>query len=165
MLFIVEDGSGLTNANSYVSVSDFRAYWESRGVDYSTAPTNELQASLVKATQYLDTNFRWIGKKQTQEQALQWPRWYAYSPDGYVYSGIPKELAHAVCEAANVEQAGTSLFASTEDGISEKTENVGPIQTTYKYERSMTGRVVYQAIQVYIKDLVQTRSMATVRRY
>lgn len=164
-MFVVEDGTGLTNSNSYVSVADFKEYWADRGVDYSAVTDSEIQASLVKATQYLDTNFRWIGKKQTAVQALQWPRWYAYSPEGYIYSGVPRDVMLAVCEAGAVAQGGASLFASSEGGVSEKTENVGPIQTTYKYAQTMNGRVVYQAIQVYIKDLVQSRPNAVVRRY
>ena len=33
--FVVEDGTGLDDATSYMSEVEFRQYWENRGIDYS----------------------------------------------------------------------------------------------------------------------------------
>jgi len=163
-MFIVEDGTGLVNANSYCSVEEFRQYWTDRGVDYSAKTDEEIEQNLVKATQYIDKNFKYIGVRPTRNQALNWPRWYAYSEEGYVYSGVPNDIVSATCEAGALAIAGTSFFATTETGVSEKTENVGPVQTTYKYQTSQTGRVAYQAVQVYLKDLIRLKSHR-IRRY
>lgn len=163
-MFIVEDGTGLPNANSYVSVTDFREYWSDRGVIFSTQTDEQIQQHLIKATQYIDKNFRYIGVRPNETNALNWPRWYAYSEEGYVYSGVPNDIVFATCEAGALSIDGISLFTSTEKGVNEKTENVGPVQTTYKYTSQQTGRVVYQSVQVYLKDLIRSKSNR-VRRY
>jgi hypothetical protein len=160
-MFIVEDGTGLPNSNSYCSVEEFRLYWSDRGADLSVYTDAQIEQGLVKATQYIDKSFRYIGVRPTQTQALNWPRWYAYSEEGYVYSGVPKDI---ISEACLLSLSGTQLFTSVEDGIAQKTENVGPVQTTYVYQGQQTGRVAYQSVQVYLKDLIKSRSNR-IRRY
>jgi hypothetical protein len=36
---VIEDGTGKANAESYVSVADFRTYADGRGLDYTVAST------------------------------------------------------------------------------------------------------------------------------
>ena len=163
-MFIIEDGTGVENANSYVTVQDFRDYWTDRGTDYTTKTDTEIENSLVLATQYIDKNFRYIGRKSTSIQRLQWPRYWAYDPEGYAYSGLPDDLISATCEAGSIITGGTQLFANTEEGVTEKTENVGPVQTTYKFMSQQTGKVMYQAVNMYLKDLIAKRTNK-VRRY
>ena len=163
-MFIVEDGTGLANANSFASVDEFKQYWSDRGSDLSAYADAQIEQNLVKATQYIDKNFRYIGMKPSSTQALNWPRWYAYSEEGYVYSGVPKDIISATCEASLLSLQGLSLFASSESGIAEKTENVGPVETTYKYQSTQNGRVAYQAVQIYLKDLIRSKSHR-IRRY
>jgi len=57
MAFIVEDGSGKKGATSYGTVAAFEAYWLDRGIDISAWTSDDKQACLVKATDYIDT--RW----------------------------------------------------------------------------------------------------------
>lgn len=161
--FVVEDGTGLSNANSYVSIDDFKQYWIDRGVEHSVSD-DKIKSILIQATQYVDKSFNYIGTRPSLTQSLNWPRWYAYSKDGHVFSGVPNEVIYATCEAGALALDGAVLFGSTEDGISEKTENVGPIQTTYKYVSQQTGRVAYQSVLIYLKDLIKTRTNK-IRRY
>jgi hypothetical protein len=163
-MFIVEDGTAVDKANSYVTVQEFRDYWSDRGVEFTTKTDEEIESSLVIATQYIDINFRYIGRKSTNNQKLQWPRTYAYNPEGYVYSGIPDEIISATCEAGNFALIGENLFATAEKGVTSKTENVGPVQTTYQYRSQQTGIVIYQSVNMYLKDLIQKRTNR-VRRY
>lgn len=163
-MFVVEDGSGLTNSTSYCSVQDFLDYWNARAISHDSVEAEKIQGILVQATQYVDKSFKYIGQRPTAEQALNWPRWYALSPDGFVYSGVPNEIVYATCEAASLLLGGTQLFTSAEAGVVGKTENVGPVQTSYQYATEQTGRVVYQAVLVYLKDLIKGRTNR-IRRY
>ena len=70
-MFIVEDGTAVDNANSYVTVQEFRDYWSDRGVDFTAKTDEEVEASLVIATQYIDINFRYIGRKSTNKQTTK----------------------------------------------------------------------------------------------
>lgn len=93
---IVEDGSGLTNSNSYVSEAELTTYASDRGIALSTA-TDVL---LIKAMDYVES-LSFIGTKFTEEQALQWPRDEVYI-DGYYIERetIPKELKNGLMATA-----------------------------------------------------------------
>lgn len=98
---IVEDGTCVDNANSYISLEDAEAYQKSRNrADWAALTDNEKIANLIKATQYIDVTYTWLGrKKYITEQSLCFPR-VMIQIDGYDVVGIPKCLKDAVCEAA-----------------------------------------------------------------
>lgn len=81
---IVEDGSGLPDANSYVSLCDALAYCQARGVAWSDIRANNDQRStaLVRATAFIDATYRdrFPGYRTRQRaQAMEWPRVGAYT--------------------------------------------------------------------------------------
>lgn len=85
---IVEDGSIVTGANSYVTAAELTTYAADRGITI-TGNTTEL---LLKAMDYIES-LNFIGIKTYRNQALQWPRAYVYLDGYYVNSiQIPKEL-------------------------------------------------------------------------
>ena len=51
---VVEDGTGLTGANAYVSAADFAAYFAGRGV---TPPPFDTVTAILRATQYLQSHY------------------------------------------------------------------------------------------------------------
>lgn len=146
MTVIVEDGSGLTDANSYVSDAELLTYAETRGVTL-TNPTTPL---LVMAMDWLETK-SFIGNKGSQEQALQWPR-IPYSPvplgtlsysalnsypiylsvDGYIITPemIPARLKKAQMEAAIQMDAGYDVNAVMQQTV--LSEKIGPIEVQYQ---------------------------------
>src|ERR1044072_1066406 len=95
---IVEDGTGVTDANAYVDVAAARAYAEQRGV---TLPADDdvIAAWLIQATDYLESfACKYQGRKTDCAQSLQWPRkcvviCCAPFPD----NEIPKQLKSAQC--------------------------------------------------------------------
>lgn len=141
MAFVVEDGTGKNNANSYASVADADAYFADRAVGAWAGDESVKQAALIKATDYLDARFgaRFIGEKASAEQALEWPRAGA----GFLDSEVPVKLERACFEYAvraltaelapdlKVDASGLSLFA--------KKKKVGPIETEYAAQQSGLG--------------------------
>jgi uncharacterized protein YbdZ (MbtH family) len=112
MAFLVEDGTGLENSNSYVSVADADIYATDRNKTDWIALTNEQkQFSLINSTDYIDKNYDWIGDKNTREQALKWPRSNAVDSEGFDIDNdiVPKEVANATIEAAFLDSEGTDL--------------------------------------------------------
>lgn len=112
---IVENGQGLTNSNSYVTVAEATAYFEGRL--YSTTWTSAgatLQAqAVVMAARMIDSEIQFNGFKLNAAQALQWPRVECPDPDisDDVFSGsavgpfilsdiVPKPVKDASCELA-----------------------------------------------------------------
>lgn len=57
-MLIVEDGSGLANAESYVSASDAASYAADRGLTFPASPADKAEAALRRATAYIDNTYR-----------------------------------------------------------------------------------------------------------
>jgi len=80
---IVEDGTGLDTANSYVSVEYADAFHEAslNGAAWATKTDTQKMQALITATRMLDQLYIWNGQMVEETQALQWPRIYVNDPD------------------------------------------------------------------------------------
>jgi hypothetical protein len=103
MAFIAEDGSGLTNANSYIDLVFATAYHtDLNHVSWNNLSSADQEFSCTAASFYIDKRFgrRFRGTRVRKTQALQWPRISAYDNDGFVLSQIPLDLRRATAEYA-----------------------------------------------------------------
>ena len=74
MALIIEDGSGVADANSYGTVAGLQVYADSRGISLPVV-TAELEALLINASDYLlGMEDRWQGYRVEATQALSFPR-------------------------------------------------------------------------------------------
>jgi len=136
MTLIVEDGTGLSTAESYSSVAATQTYAASRGLAFDS--TDELsEQALRRATTWLDSRYRsgFSGYPvHGREQMLEWPRHDAYDADGYYipYTSVPREVIQATQEAAVRELAVPgSLSPDLIVGQLQKKIVVGPIEIEY----------------------------------
>lgn len=129
---IVEDGSGVANANSYVSVDDARTYAKNRGVELP-ADNDEVAAMLIKSTDYLEAQAcRYQGKPTSSTQSLQWPRTgVVLNCDEVPSNVIPKSLISAQIQLAMAINAGFDLQPNVSPQDYVIKEKVGPIETQY----------------------------------
>lgn len=157
---IVEDGTGLENANSYVSVLDADNYFSARGVtEWESLEEAQKETALIKATDYIDNVFQWLGKKLTAEQALRFPRKKLFDYEGEEVEGIPTALKQAVCDAALLSASGTELFQTSEVNGDVVSENITSLSFTYSQnERKITSRTLYDAINTKLRGLFKDRS-------
>lgn len=139
--FVVEDGSGKSDATSYITKAEFTQYWENRGTDYSSLANATLEALLNLSTQYLDSNYRWLGGITDQTQALMWPRYGLYDTKGYVVTNdkIPTELKNALCEIAGYQQENGDLL-SINKGVASK--RIGPVSVTFSDSQANSDHTV-----------------------
>lgn len=96
---------GALTANSYASVAQADAYHSDRGNALWTGGATAKETALIRATQWIDGRYgsRWNGTRwKLRDQALDWPRVYAFDRDGTIIDGdtIPPEVIYATCEAA-----------------------------------------------------------------
>lgn len=137
MALIVEDGSGLANAESYVSVAGAEAYATARGLAFSASPADPAEQALRRATQWLDAVFlaSFPGQRTNgRSQALQWPRVGAHDSEGEAIASdeIPVEIVHATIEAAVRElKSPGSLSPDVTPGKIKKSAKVGDIAVEY----------------------------------
>lgn len=149
---IVENGTGLENANSYVSVEYLDDYFTSRG--YSCDKTEEeKEMLLVQGSDYIDNVFDWNGKKATQEQSMNFPRVNLYDRNGYEVAGVPKAIKDAVCEAIKV-LLSTELYQSANENGAVISENIGgKLSFTYDVSQKIQGATLYESINARLKGL------------
>lgn len=96
MAFTPEDGTGVTDANSYVDIDFADDYHSLRGnAAWASATEPQKQAALVKATDYVDQKYNFIGYETYEGQSLAWPR--DYEDENL---GIPAKLKQAIAELA-----------------------------------------------------------------
>lgn len=169
MSFVVEDGTGLENANSYASVSFADSYFEDRGNTIWAAATDDAkEQALVRATDYLDNRFTFKGDPLDEDQALQFPIHDEDDPDAEQVD-LPNKLKQATCEYALRALSATLAPDPVVDDsgllVTSKTEKVGPIEesTTYSDARAVQPFKPYPAADMLLRGLVQNNSNRVIR--
>lgn len=142
--FIVEDGTGMATATSYVTLVEFQQYWENMGYDYSALTTNQIQVLLNKCSKVIDSKYKWPGERASSEQGLDWPRVAAWYQDGWPISSliVPPEVKYAVCEMAYAKNAGTDMqpVVTPTGDLKSESVSVGPISESKTYGSSASDR-------------------------
>lgn len=103
MALVVQNDQGtVTGANAYVTVAFFKSYHDDRGNSYGSATDAAIGNAIIKATDYLDTRFRFRGSRMfsTDSQTTEWPRFNARDDSGYCVDGIPPAVKKACSEYA-----------------------------------------------------------------
>ena len=178
MAFVPEDGTGLSNSNSYVSEAFADAYFTDRGnASWAAASSGDKQTALVRGTDYVDKLFgpKFRGFKQSQAQALEWPRIGALDNDDYLLNSpsdaIPRSLQKATCEYA-VRALGTTLAPDNSNvGVNITRNKVGPIETEQELQTSGGTGVVspsslpdYPEAALWMQELLKTKVNRQIRR-
>ena len=77
MTLIVEDGTIVASAESFVTVAEFKTFATNQGVTAAAeADDDQVEVALRKAAQYMQQKFRlfWRGSMVDATQRLSWPR-------------------------------------------------------------------------------------------
>jgi len=165
MAIIVEDGTGLANADSYLSVADTDTYHtaHSASTTWSGASTANKEKALRLATQYLDTKYetRWVGTRYSLAQALEWPRTYVVLYDIYSISTttIPQRLKDACAELALKQISDTDLIPDVTNpgAISSETVSAGSVSTSTTYVGGGKSQVKsYRLVNSLLRQLIKT---------
>lgn len=130
MPLIVEDGTGIEDADSYVSLDDARTLAASRGIVLSAVDA-ELSPQLISAADRV-TSYEgcFTGQRVTGEQGLSYPRNNAFRYGASLpNTSVPKELKLAQVTLAGMMEAGIEIWAQGFDGV--KSEKIGPLAIEY----------------------------------
>jgi len=159
MALIIEDGSIVAGANSYVSLAEARAYATARNKSIPTDDTS-LESLLILAMDYLEAQrARFEGSKVSAEQELQYPR------EGVIVDGIelastviPSILKQAQIRLAMEASGGVDLMP-TRSGAFVKKETVGPIETEYSEKIGISLDPEMSAVDALLAPLFAPRSV------
>lgn len=165
MALVVEDGTGKSDAESYISVADATAYHAARGNAAWAALANDTirEQLLRKATDTMLQMFagRWAGARTSSTQALDWPRYnvpmkdapsgIGYGMGAYYPSNIvPAAVARACAELALKAAAGDLVTDGTQAVVREK---IGPLEVEYQpgSQDAVNYRSVEGMLQPFLK--------------
>jgi hypothetical protein len=167
---VVEDGTGKTDANTYVSRADATSHLEGHlyATGWTGATDANKDAALAMATRIIDAGMNFNGAKTEQAQALQWPRYQCINSDagdlqglsvengtlqlsGYYYDAneIPKCLKDATCEMA--------LFllrsdrTADHDGVGLRSARIGPLEVAFS--KGDTRTILPEVVQMFLSKL------------
>jgi hypothetical protein len=143
---VVEDGTGLSDANTYVSLAECASYHDLQGNTlWASATESDQVVAVVRATSYMQTRWTFTGKPVQATQALSFPKaWSFKDKQGADVSGtVPTEIKQATMEyALAVLGTGTlvdlapALDQSDPRTITYKREKTGPMEEETRYAGS-----------------------------
>lgn len=143
MAFIVEDGSGVPDANSYTTVEFADAYFTDRGIVAWAGTESQKQGWLIQATSYIVTAFgSRLGcyTKLNEEQALPFPT---------EETGMPPALLTATCEYAVRAKSGPLMPDPTVDAsgfaVVTTKKKVGPLEKEFRVAGGQAYAQIYRS--------------------
>lgn len=140
MSIIVEDGSNVLNANSYVSLIDARAILNPLGQDLNANDVTAEQ-QLLNSMNYIEAfRAKYKGQRTERSQPLQWPR-IGVCIDDFVLDVdvIPQDLINAQVFAAYEFSIGKTLQPSITGQSVQSEEVVGAVKVSYFDVRALEG--------------------------
>ncbi len=143
-MLLLEDGTGVINSSSYVSLEDFQAHISNTGID-TTLSDDQKSSVLNDAAFFLDTNITFIGSRLKEEQGLEFPRVERYNLGIYSRTGNPTisdiihpkyELKKAILYLASYNLVNNETTSSVSNPrvkrLKEKLDATAEIDTTYE---------------------------------
>lgn len=140
MALVIEDGSGVADAEAYISVADADAYFSARGnAAWAALDTDSKEQALRRGADYLETAYAWRGQRATA-QTLSWPR-SCVVVDGV---DVPSDSVPQAIQRANAELAvrASAGDLAADESAQVKQETVGPITVVYADGARQNARYV-----------------------
>lgn len=168
MTIIVEDGSIVANANSYITVSGVDEYCYKMGYgEWDTTTSGVKEQTLLKAMRYID-GLRWKGIKYTQDQYTSWPRSDVYDIDDRLvpYTSIPVKVVEAVCEACmlSLPTSDFNLEPTISKDDYKTSEAVASVISNTYIVTNDTIRSKSTIIESKLRGLIKNKIIITIER-
>ena len=174
MALIVEDGSGLSDADSYISVEDADIYHASRNnTAWEDIDTDIKNSLLRKATDYMVAQYRlqYAGYRVKSTQSLDWPRLYVPLIDSlsanvfpqYVdFDIVPTTVKNACAELALKSYTAILMQDLTQGVIREKVDVIEVEYDKYSPQQARYAQIDAM-LSVFFKQQGNDMSRSLVR--
>lgn len=167
---IVEDGSGISDSNSYCDLDFALEYCVNHGyTSWVDMTEDEQKVYLIKGTSFVDNFYEWKGYKRTSVQSLEFPRNGLIDNNRTEILGIPNNLKKAVIEAAfiNLSSEVDNLFVSRDENGAIKRQKVDELEVEYFGESEDSEveaeyKTTYQVLNKLLKGLFKEKEMSSV---
>lgn len=161
MALVVEDGTGKSDAEAYISTADTSTYATSVGNStWGGLSTSVQEGHLRIGAMYLDIEYglRWHGYRTNETQALDHPRTGIVDLDGYCIDSdeITNALKYANAEAAFRSADGDTLMGDitidASSGLIKKKIKIGPIEIDKEYGSQQSIKKRYPKIDAILQN-------------
>ena len=157
MSLIIEDGTIVAGAESYVTVTEARDWASKRGVTLS-ATDSVVEQLLRKATDFLQSiEAQYKGARVDTEQVLAWPRQQVYlygNTTAIAVTYIPQQLKDAQCQLAI--DASSRDLQPTGDGRQVIMKQVDVLVTQYSDTKSSSVTPVFHKAMGILTPLLRS---------
>lgn len=147
---VVEDGTGLPNANSYVSVSeaDDILITNIHNTAWAALSDSDKEKLLAWATRLVDTKATWYGHKTSSTSGLRWPRCGVTSKDMVVIPDnvIPENLKEAIAEMARYLVEVDRTVEQSKDGLESLKVDVIDMKFDKNYRLTQLPTLIWQIV-------------------
>jgi len=171
MTLTIEDGSGLSTADTYNEVADVQAYLDEHDATAATAWTgaalSDAEIACRVAARYMDAVYgpRLQGEIRIVDQALEWPR-IGVRRDRFCLSSseVPQKWrdAHALLSSKALSAELLPDIAAPVGAIRRVKKKVGPLETETEYfGASQVKR--YSEIDAMVADFLESGGIVAER--
>ena len=162
MSLVVEDGTGKSDAESYITLVEADAYIlaHSNDTTWDAASDSDKEKAIRLATQYLDANYggKWKGLRSSESQALDWPRSNVKDNDEYYLASneIPQKLKDANSEVALREILDDTLLGAVDAAQNIKSEGskAGPVSERIEYIGVKSNQKKYPLVDALLSRYI-----------
>lgn len=141
MTIIIEDGTGLHNSNSYVTIEEAKTFAAARNV--TLGDDADIEANLILSAEFIDISGPFKGVQLNDIQALEFPRSDRLYGESW---GIPAKLKLAQCQLLlDIKESGALLTSSRQFAI--KKEKLEGLETEY----AVGANALYSAKAVHTR--------------
>lgn len=155
---IVEDGTNVTNANSYIDLTYLASYASDRNYSLPTLDVDK-EIFVIRGMDYLEGQL-FNGSRTNDDQALNWPRQNVFIDcELFDEESIPELLKKALAQLVIEQQLRTPLYpqprtSAVEGFVTEKT--VGPLTKKFTPIGGMVSSLVpikIASVEVFLRQL------------
>lgn len=149
MAIIVEDGTGLSNAQAYIDVAYLDAYMAERGYTTDKTESQKEAAIVIAAKDWIDGQHYFAGRKLNADQAMEFPR---------ETGGVPSAIKQANAQAAYLQINNALLVdttaISTAGVVESESKSVGPLSKSVTY-KSGSAQIYGRVLPVGLTNLLR----------
>lgn len=156
MTLIIEDGSNVSGANSYCTLTEIREYALQRGVTL-TLNDSKLEVYSFKAMDYLEgKGDEYKGLRSNSDQSLSWPRMdVVIEGVDFPVDDIPQAVKNAQCRLCMDVSAGIDLLPTIEGGKFIVKETIGALSTEYSQIVGTKSLPTLNAVRSILKPVLK----------
>lgn len=152
MALIIEDGTGVSGANSYISVAEARAFADLRNLLLPSGDA-QLEILIVKAFDYLEA-LDYKGEEANPPQDASFPRKNLYIqgvlfPDSQIPFKLKQAQSQLVYEAQSID------LQPTGNGKEVTKEKVDVVEVEYSEKGINVARPTFTKVNGFLRDLVK----------